>query len=114
MNKFYMLVGLPGSGKSTISNELNGEVFSSDALRKELWGDENTQGDNTLLFNELHKRIEKGLKELKATRSQVDVKILEEKKKSFFSILDPHVVKVELTIREDSIPEKKEKNIEKK
>ena len=56
--------------------------------------------------------IEKGLKELKATRSQVDVKILEEKKKSFFSILDPHVVKVELTIREDSIPEKKEKNIE--
>ena len=54
--------------------------------------------------------IEKGLKELKATRSQVDVKILEEKKKSFFSILDPHVVKVELTIREDS----KEKNIEKK
>ena len=54
--------------------------------------------------------IEKGLKELKATRSQVDVKILEEKKKSFFSILDPHVVKVELTIREDSIPEKKEKN----
>ena len=58
--------------------------------------------------------IEKGLKELKATRSQVDVKILEEKKKSFFSILDPHVVKVELTLREDSIPEKKEKNIEKK
>ena len=58
--------------------------------------------------------IEKGLKELKATRSQVDVKILEEKKKSFFSILDPHVVKVELTIRKDSIPEKKEKNIEKK
>ena len=56
--------------------------------------------------------IEKGLKELKATRSQVDVKILEEKKKSFFSILDPHVVKVELTIREDSIPEKKEKNID--
>ena len=56
--------------------------------------------------------IEKGLKELKATRSQVDVKILEEKKKSFFSILDPHVVKVELTLREDSIPEKKEKNIE--
>ena len=25
MNKFYMLVGLPGSGKSTISNELNGQ-----------------------------------------------------------------------------------------
>lgn len=45
--------------------------------------------------------IEKGLKELKVSRSQVDVKILEEKKKSFFNILDPHIVKVELTVREE-------------
>lgn len=36
------------------------------------------------------------------------MKILEEKEE-LFSILDPHVVKVELTIREDSIPEKKKK-----
>lgn len=57
--------------------------------------------------------IEKGLKELKLSRNQVDVKIIEEKKKSFFNILDPHVVKVELTVKEDTIerektPEKKE------
>lgn len=58
--------------------------------------------------------IEKGLKELKVSRNQVDVKILEEKKKSFFSILDPHVVKVELTIREDDVSEIKEKKQEKK
>lgn len=45
--------------------------------------------------------IEKGLKELKVSRNQVDVKILEEKKKSFFNILDPHIVKVELTVREE-------------
>lgn len=61
--------------------------------------------------------IEKGLKELKATRSQVDVKILEEKKKSFFSILDPHVVKVELTLKENAqegkIVEKKKNDDEK-
>lgn len=56
--------------------------------------------------------IEKGLKELKASRNQVDVKILEEKKKSFFSILDPHIVKVELTLKEEKVDtpfEKKKK-----
>lgn len=62
MNKFYMLVGLPGSGKSTISNELGVKIFSSDTLRKELWGNEEIQGDNKLLFNELHNRIKECLK----------------------------------------------------
>ena len=56
--------------------------------------------------------IEKGLKELKASRNQVDVKILEEKKKSFFSIFDPHIVKVELILKEEKVDtpfEKKKK-----
>lgn len=44
--------------------------------------------------------IEKGLKELNASKSQVDIKIIEEKKKSFFNILDPHIVKVQLTLKE--------------
>ena len=61
--------------------------------------------------------IEKGLKELNVSKSQVEIKILEEKKKSFFSILDPHVVKVELTLKENAqegkIVEKKKKNEEK-
>lgn len=59
--------------------------------------------------------IEKGLRELKVSKNQVDIKILEEKKKSFFNILDPHVVKVELTLKEDvKIIENKEKAAEKK
>lgn len=56
--------------------------------------------------------IEKGLKELNVSKNQVDIKILEEKKKSFFNILEPHVVKVELTLRENEekhISEKKNK-----
>lgn len=58
--------------------------------------------------------IEKGLRELKVSKNQVDIKILEEKKKSFFNILDPHVVKVELTLKEDvKIIENKEKAAEK-
>ena len=46
--------------------------------------------------------IENGLKKLKATRDMVDVKVIEnEDKRSFFSILTPRVVKVELTIKEN-------------
>lgn len=61
--------------------------------------------------------IEKGLKELNVSKNQVEIKILEEKKKSFFSILDPHVVKVELTLKENAqegkIAEKKKNDDEK-
>ena len=46
--------------------------------------------------------IEKGLKELKVSKSKVDIKVLEsEDKRSFFSILTPRVVKVELTLKDD-------------
>lgn len=46
--------------------------------------------------------IEKGLKELKVTKNMVDIKVLEnEEKRSFFSILAPRVVKVELTVKEN-------------
>lgn len=62
MGKFIMLVGLPGSGKSTFAETLGYTIFSSDKLRKELWGDENIQGDNTELFAELHRRIKRELK----------------------------------------------------
>ena len=45
--------------------------------------------------------INKGLKELHAHKEQVEIKILEnEEKRSFFSILTPRVVKVELTLKE--------------
>ena len=46
--------------------------------------------------------IEKGLKELNVSKNQVDIKVLEnEEKRSFFSILAPRVVKVELTVKEE-------------
>ncbi len=45
--------------------------------------------------------IEKGLKELGVSKDKVDIKVLEsEDKRSFFSILAPRVVKVELTVKE--------------
>ena len=45
--------------------------------------------------------IENGLKELKVSKNMVNIKVLEnEDKRSFFSILAPRVVKVELTLKE--------------
>ena len=45
--------------------------------------------------------IENGLKTLKVSKNEVDIKILDnEDKRSFFSILAPRVVKVELTVKE--------------
>ena len=55
--------------------------------------------------------IEKGLKELHCKKDDVEIKIIEnEEKRSFFSILEPRVVKVELTLKEEKeIPEFHEK-----
>lgn len=54
--------------------------------------------------------IENGLKKLNATRKMVDIKVLEnEEKRSFFSILAPRVVKVELTLKDEMV-EKTEKS----
>jgi len=52
--------------------------------------------------NTTNEAIENGLKELKVSRSQVEIKVLEENKRSFFSILAPRVVKVEFTLKENT------------
>ena len=70
-----MMCGLPGSGKSTYAESIlvatpaddefdllsHPAIHSSDALRKEMFGDEATQGDNQRLFDELHRRIKTDL-----------------------------------------------------
>ena len=59
--------------------------------------------------------IEKGLKELKLPKSKVDIKVLEqEDKRSFFSILAPRVVKVEMTLKEKEEEETQTKQIKHK
>ena len=50
--------------------------------------------------------IEKGLKELKLPKELVEIKVLEENKKSFFDILAPKIVRVELKVKEARKPEK--------
>lgn len=61
--------------------------------------------------------LEKGLKELKLKKSDIDYRIIEnEEKRSFFSILTPRIVKVEIKIKKDNniIDKKNEINKETK
>lgn len=68
---FYMMVGLPGAGKSKEAESIyehshrDGRklisIHSSDKLRAELFGDENCQENNQLLFTELHRRMKDDL-----------------------------------------------------
>lgn len=63
---FTMMVGLVGSGKSTyakqLSKETNAVICSSDAIREELCGDENSQDKNEEVFKILHSRIKECLR----------------------------------------------------
>lgn len=66
---FRMVIGLPGSGKSTFIQEMtNGSsndlvhIHSSDSIRRELLGDINDQSSNSLVFDTLHKRVKDDLK----------------------------------------------------
>ena len=54
--------------------------------------------------------IENGLKKLNVSKDCVDIKVLEnEDKRSFFSILAPRVVKVEMTLKEEKTENSKSK-----
>lgn len=60
--------------------------------------------DKTYIFEgkTTNEAIEKGLKELKTNKNKVEIKVLEnEDKKTFFSILTPKIVKVEIKFKEE-------------
>ena len=64
--ELILLVGIPGSGKTTYSKEYierspNTFHLSSDAIRKELYGDENIQGNPGEVFALMQKRAVEAL-----------------------------------------------------
>lgn len=66
MVKFYMMIGLPASGKSTIAKEISESedavIVSSDEIRREM-GDVNDQSKNTEVFEEVEKRLKQNILE---------------------------------------------------
>lgn len=74
---FIMLVGLPGSGKSTIAKWLESQfrfsIFSSDSIREELTGSEECQDKDDEVFRLLHKRIKDFLSDEKDYKHRVAV-----------------------------------------
>ena len=63
---FYMLVGIPGCGKTSFGLALADSTticLSSDAIRKELYGDESCQESPSTVFGIMHERTLKALKE---------------------------------------------------
>jgi predicted kinase len=61
-----VMVGLPGSGKSFIAEQLaevNDDIVivSSDAIREEFYGDANDQSHNDKVFRIVNKRLKEGL-----------------------------------------------------
>ncbi len=64
-----MLAGLPGCGKTTLTEKLKREsdretiVISSDKIREEFYGSEDVQGDSQEVFAEMSRRTVAALKE---------------------------------------------------
>ncbi len=71
MNRLVLMIGIAGSGKSTIAKKLkesydrvDGQqsiIVSSDAVRAEILGSENNQTANDKVFSEVRKRINNNL-----------------------------------------------------
>lgn len=61
MSKFFMMVGLPASGKSTQANLIHNisgaGIVSTDTLRAEILGDINSQDNKDVIFDMAHSFI---------------------------------------------------------
>lgn len=66
MPTLTMMVGVAGSGKSTVSDKIarktGAVIVSSDAIRGEIYGDENCQANSAKIFEIVHQRIRSLLK----------------------------------------------------
>lgn len=71
MSNVYVMVGLPGSGKSYYAKKLYNELYrsgqkvaylSSDSYRESILGNENDQSNNALVFNALYSDFREHLK----------------------------------------------------
>lgn len=86
MNKFYMLIGVPGVGKTRVAAEYaekyDAVIVSSDAIRGDLYGDESVQGDPAKVFRIVHENIKHYLR--KGCNVIMDATNINSKKRAAF------------------------------
>lgn len=121
--ELIMMVGISYSGKSTYAQSaaemIDATIFSSDAIRKELYGDEGEQKNPSKVFDILHRRIIKHLREggraiydatnLSCKRRMNFLKMLENshidcEKRVFVILCTPSVIKQRMEQRERKVP----------
>lgn len=96
-----LLVGIPGSGKTTYAEKYIEEHYStihisSDDIRAELWGNEATQGDNNEVFSLMQSRT---IEALNNGQSVVyDATNITRKDRSYIIALCPKFAKIECHI----------------
>lgn len=66
MARLILLIGLPGSGKSTFAKQLLAEdpqrqLISPDAIRSQIFGDEATQGSWLLIWREVQRQFQQAI-----------------------------------------------------
>jgi predicted kinase len=64
--KLILLVGVPGSGKTTLSKKLEAKgfhYFNADKIREELYGNAADQGDKAEVFQLFFQRLEEAMQE---------------------------------------------------
>ncbi len=69
MAKLILLVGIPGSGKTTLSQRIIAKGFhclNADSIRQELYGDAITQGEPEKVFEIFFERLEAAMGEKKS------------------------------------------------
>lgn len=66
MIKLILLIGLPGSGKSSLAQQLlveepRRQLISTDAIRSQLFGDEAVQGSWLLVWHEVQRQFQRAV-----------------------------------------------------
>jgi predicted kinase len=62
MPTLYIMIGMPGAGKSTLAAKLDAEVYSSDTIRKELTGDVSGETKGAIEFRLMNLRTQQALR----------------------------------------------------
>ena len=93
-----LLVGVPGSGKTTYAKTITGPHdntihLSSDQIRKELWGSEEIQGDNNEVFSLMQSKAIEALND--GLSVVYDATNVTRKDRSYIISLCPKFIKIE-------------------